>query len=80
MRNLLGDSLPELLGITLWGGVGRMGRGNLLGRFLNYFRGEDLEGLKCVNIWGRSGYTEMRSTEPWGLAQGLAQETVGGPN
>lgn len=57
-----------------------MGRGNLLGDSLNYFRGGDLEELKCVNIWGRSQYIEMRSTESWGLAQGLGEETVGRPN
>lgn len=46
-----------------WGwGVGRWG--NLLSDSLNYFRGGDLEVLKCVNIWARSGYIEMRSTEP----------------
>lgn len=55
------------------------GWGNLLSDSLNYFREGNLEVLKCVNIWGGSGYIEMRSPEPWGLAWGLGQEKVGRP-
>lgn len=54
--------------------------GCLLGDSLNYFRGGDLEVVKCVNIWGRSGYIEMRSTEPGVLHGTLGMRRLGGPS
>jgi hypothetical protein len=68
------------LGVVVGGRKWVGGWGELLGESVNYFRGGDPEVMKSVNIWGRSGYIEMRSTEPWGLAGGLGQEKVGRPS